>query len=317
MKRNWRNPELRKKYLKGRRLAMTMALNNKISGLNKKIIGVLESLGIEFIPEYKIGPYSFDVFLPEHNVLLEVQGEYWHALPKNKLRDRQKSTYISRYFPDLKLRYLLEIEFLNMESIHSKICNICGMDFGLQDFDFGDLSISEIKFKQANEFLGMWHYLHGARPGSYFGAFLNDELVAVCGFSMPRNQDKDGGKAIELSRFCIHPSRHKKNFASYFVSKCVKLLPERYTKVISFADKTHGHDGTIYKSMNWKHVGTTKPSYWYIKDDGWVFHKRTVYERAVKMGMKEADYVSRHNLIKCHGNGKLKFEFVRRANVPA
>lgn len=47
--------------------------------------------------------------------------------------------------------------------------------------------------------------------------------------------------------------------------------------------------------------------YWYLSIDGWVMHKKTLYDHAIKMGMKEADFASQHGYNKVFGKEKLRF----------
>lgn len=47
-------------------------------------VNILEALNIEYIQQYKlsaIGRY-YDFYLPEYNILIECDGDYWHADPK-------------------------------------------------------------------------------------------------------------------------------------------------------------------------------------------------------------------------------------------
>jgi very-short-patch-repair endonuclease len=42
----------------------------------------LTALGVEFIPQHRIGKYVTDAFIPAANVVVECQGDYWHCNPK-------------------------------------------------------------------------------------------------------------------------------------------------------------------------------------------------------------------------------------------
>jgi very-short-patch-repair endonuclease len=42
------------------------------------------------IPEHRVGRFSVDLALPLLNVAVELDGEYWHSLPKMIDRDRRK-----------------------------------------------------------------------------------------------------------------------------------------------------------------------------------------------------------------------------------
>lgn len=50
---------------------------------------------IAFVPQYEIGgKFHVDAFLPDHNLIVECDGEYWHSLPGNVARDRSKDAYM-------------------------------------------------------------------------------------------------------------------------------------------------------------------------------------------------------------------------------
>jgi asparagine synthetase A len=81
--------------------------------------------------------------------------------------------------------------------------------------------------------------------------------------------------------------------------------------LVSFADSTFGHFGTIYKASNWKQLHVTKPDYHYISQEGFVIHKKTLYDHAQKMGKSESDYVNQFGYMKVFGKSKTKFVLTR------
>jgi len=91
------------------------------------------------------------------------------------------------------------------------------------------------------------------------------------------------------------------------VSRCIKKLNPKYTTIISYCDTTFNHDGATYKACNFKLDGEVKPDYWYVDEDGWVMHKKTLYNHAIKMGMKEKDYAELNKYKKAYGDKKLRF----------
>lgn len=82
----------------------------------------LKDMGIRYESQYWVGRYRADAYLPDYNVLIEVDGEYWHNKPTQQKRDRRKDQfYKSRGFkvarvqskpfmrsPDIWLRGLLK-----------------------------------------------------------------------------------------------------------------------------------------------------------------------------------------------------------------
>ena len=57
--------------------------NSKISRAEREIAEWFAKSSIAFVAQHHIDglTYFFDFFLPEHNLLLEYQGDYWHANP--------------------------------------------------------------------------------------------------------------------------------------------------------------------------------------------------------------------------------------------
>lgn len=187
------------------------------------------------------------------------------------------------------------------------------------------LEIGSVKscdgLSQSNAFLNSFHYAGYGRPAKVvYSAYLDDELIAICKFSPIIRQEVATSMGIppktvlELDRLCISPDRHVKNFASYFISKCIKLVFNKYRDInhlVSFADMTHNHLGTIYKASNWRYIGSTSPNYFYVNKDGLVFHKKTLYNQAVRNKMKESEYARLHGYSRSYGKEKYKYVYDR------
>jgi len=54
----------------------------------------LQKLSIPFETEYRIGKYPCDFVLIQHHIVIEVDGDYWHSLPKRKKLDKIKDAYL-------------------------------------------------------------------------------------------------------------------------------------------------------------------------------------------------------------------------------
>jgi len=78
------------------------------SSLEKITRHILDSIGLKYEQESKIGRYSVDFFIPIVNLVIECDGAYWH---RNKKRDARKNHYLkSRGY---KLIRLAEDEIIN------------------------------------------------------------------------------------------------------------------------------------------------------------------------------------------------------------
>jgi hypothetical protein len=68
-----------------------------------------------------------------------------------------------------------------------------------------------------------------------------------------------GGKTWELARLFILDDVPK-NAETWLIAKSVKFIKANYPDVeflVSYADPSAGHEGTIYKAANWKEDGKT------------------------------------------------------------
>lgn len=81
---------------------------------------------------------------------------------------------------------------------------------------------------------------------------------------------------IELKRLCCIDNTPK-NTESYFIGYTLRWLKKntKLKTVISYADQTYNHTGTIYKATNFKLVGTTNPGK-VIMFEGKRYHDKTI-----------------------------------------
>lgn len=49
---------------------------------------------LNFIEQASIGPWSIDFYLPEHDIIIEADGEFWHNTIKAKMKDRRKDAWL-------------------------------------------------------------------------------------------------------------------------------------------------------------------------------------------------------------------------------
>ena len=168
-----------------------------------------------------------------------------------------------------------------------------------EQFRFDDIQLLTPTIERARRFYAKYHYMGlTKRHGIVLGAYYQQQMVACATVDtltrseMATKQKLEPNQVRELARFCIHPDYHVKNLASWFLAKVVKMVRTEMPNIkllISFADSTVGHDGSIYLAGNWKYDGDTSPSYHYVKGDE-KLHKKTLFNRAVAAGMKEKAY---------------------------
>lgn len=102
----------------------------KMSKLNSKpqilVDNLLNKIGINFIREYPIKHYCIDNYLTESNLMIEVQGDYWHSNP-NKFKDKLTEKQFNRIIKDkskhsyIKNNYNIEVLYLWENDIYNNI----------------------------------------------------------------------------------------------------------------------------------------------------------------------------------------------------
>lgn len=184
-------------------------------------------------------------------------------------------------------------------------------------FSFSDVSFSSSPGSKT--FLESYHYAGFGRSATKsYAAVLDGEVIGefkLASLVRQRVATSSGfpdSRSLELDRFCIKPGYHKKNFSSFMMAACIRLVRRDFPNLaalISFADPRFGHSGGLYRASNWTFVGRTSTSYHYVDEDGSEVNKKVVYVRAVSVGLKESEYVARLGLRKVKTPRKLKFVY--------
>ena len=172
--------------------------------------------------------------------------------------------------------------------------------------------VEPIPKEQTHEWLLKKHYAHRIPPiMESFGLYDGDrKLQGVCTFGMPTRMFNDGDavfggnlsqRTLELNRLVVNENLGK-NVLSFFVSKCLMLLPKPLC-VVSYADSNAGHHGYIYQATNWIFTGKTEPRSKFVDINGKDVHERTIWSR---YGSEEKALASKE-IIKTQQEGKYRY----------
>lgn len=80
---------------------------------------LLSLLKIEYLFQKHLGNFMFDFELPRYHCLLEVDGVYWHSLPKTIERDKLKKTFAKQQ--GYKLIRVSSDELKNKEKVRERL----------------------------------------------------------------------------------------------------------------------------------------------------------------------------------------------------
>tara|TARA_R110001632_G_C11193377_1_gene402344 strand:- start:81 stop:725 length:645 start_codon:yes stop_codon:yes gene_type:complete len=135
-----------------------------------------------------------------------------------------------------------------------------------------DYMVKQITRAECEPFILHIHYAKRWPSISYaYGLFHDGDLVGCITYGSPASPPARTGLAgpdmaghvLELNRLCL--GANLKNEASFLISKSLKLLPQG-TIVLSFADKSKRHTGTVYQAANFLYLGlSAKRTDWAIK----------------------------------------------------
>jgi hypothetical protein len=310
----WQSDEYRRNHAKAR-----SGQAQTLTRPHLKVCSLLDSLGIKYTCEEPLGPWNFDIFIESANLLIEVQGDYWHgdSRPSQQSKDKAISTYIKEYFPHLKLNYIWEHECLTEGSVLAKLKYWLGLDKVEQvEYQFIDVGIALPDTKEADTFFYNWHYQHHGRHGLDIGGYVNGELAVLARFASVSRKEiattlgHQPQEVLELARLVAHPKYQKKNLLSWFLARCegiVKLEKPSVKCLVSFADSTYNHTGAVYKASNWTLARIVEPNYWYVDSAGWAMHKKTLWNHARSLKLSEPEYAAKNGFTKVWGKEKYKF----------
>ena len=141
-----------------------------------------------------------------------------------------------------------------------------------------NFTISKINKSEASAFLKKYHYLgaKGFRTAFTYGLFEEENLLGVCvfhgvsapetcvgAFGLQRNEQQG---IWELGRLAMHTDLNGGNYTSWFVSRAIKQLCKdtEVRAIISYADASAGHLGSIYRALNAIYCGVTTLKFDYI-----------------------------------------------------
>ena len=137
----------------------------------------------------------------------------------------------------------------------------------------------------AKEIVEREHYLHRKPNVTVAFGLLSDlkEVRGVVTYGVPPSHSlqkslcpSDPKLVIELNRLWVHDDEPR-NSESWFVSRTLRLMPPFI--VVSYADTAYGHEGYIYRALNFNYAGrtdATRPLYDYILLDNEGKHSRNV-----------------------------------------
>lgn len=197
--------------------------------IEQVIYDILTSYDVEFKEQYKIENRFADFYIPNKNVIIEADGNYWHsdAVNEDKFYHRDKRNLYLKY--KIHPLFFREDEIINKpEVVESIIIN--KLQLNCRSIYARKCKIVEVKDKKTffNE-----NHLMGVGRGRCIGLSYGDELVAAIQFT-----NRSG--LIDISRFC---TKMKTSVVGGFSKLLKQVLKENFSSIVNFVDCRYG-DGS-------------------------------------------------------------------------
>lgn len=232
---------------------------------------------------------EIDLYLPDHNLGIEFNGNYWHCdIQKPKNYHQEKTIKALQH--NIFLYHIWENEWLNenkKQIIISQIRNLVGLS---EKIYARKTVLKEILAKDCHKFLDENH-LQGFRSSSkYYGLYYNDELVSCMTFGknfLGKTND------MELLRFCNKKGVTIVGGASKLFKNFLKEHSE-CNKIISYCNLSKGK-GDLYLNLGMKYIKITSPNYFWTSNSGEILSRYSTQMKNEDIIMKEKGYMKNYD----------------------
>lgn len=218
-----------------------------------------------------IWPQELDIYIPDLHIAFEVDGMYWHSTEYKSPSYHLDKTLLCEE-RGITLYHVFECEWLSKRPIvESRIRSILGAyDRRLYA---RQLDVRVVPRDDDKAFFAENHLQGPARSTVTYGLYDGDELVMAMSFGRPRFSKKYDWEVIRLAS----------KLGTQVVGGAARLLAafEREHagegRLVSYADLRWSR-GSIYESLGFERVGTSRPDYWYFRDADLMVH-RSAYQK--------------------------------------
>ncbi len=130
-----------------------------------------------------------------------------------------------------------------------------------------DYQIDDCALKEASTLIRKEHYTRGCSNTAVYlhGLYRAGTLVGVAQWLPPTKVcamtvHPEWHRVLSLSRL-VCTSTEPQNGESLLIGRSIRKIrrDRKWKALVTFADESQGHTGTIYRATNWTYVGRTRP----------------------------------------------------------
>lgn len=230
--------------------------NGNIITPHQIIIDWLKEINVEFKinDRQTIKPKELDIFIPGHNLAIEVNGLYWHSVTCNDRRHIDKFNMCRA--AGIKLLQFTDRDIIERpELVKSMILSKLGL---LPNKIMArKCSIVHVEPADAQRLLDQWHYQGRTTNAAKFkGLMYNNSIVAIIGYTLNGTECRIERFACELMTNNVGGYSKLEKFV--IKSNSIKTLVTFSLGLIS--------DGSLYSKNGYTTDGYSLKPEWYVTD---------------------------------------------------
>jgi len=232
---------------------------SNVSSLEVEMAEFLTSINVKFTQNdrIKIRPYELDFFLPDYNIAIEMNGVYWHSTAKTHDKNYHYNKWKRCQENNIQLLTIFEDQWnFSKDKIQNLIKSHCFQKATV--VGARKCQVAYIIAKDARLFVDKYH-IQNFVAGTHFGAFYNNELVAVMTFGYTRGTKRS--RRFELKRFVALPHTSYPGLFSKMFKYAQKEM--QFTEVVSFSDNCW-FTGNLYQKSGFSNTKSLPIGYKYL-----------------------------------------------------
>lgn len=240
-------------------LGVSTIQTTSVSSIENELLEFLSSLNVTAVSQCRniIPPYEIDIFIPDRNIGIEINGCYWHS----ELKGRGRKYHITKTqmceHQHIRLIQIIDTEWKQSPNIVKSRLKAFFQTVSSRVFA-RQCAIEKITSAVCDQFIEE-HHIQGIRSAKHnYGLFYNSTLIAVMSFSSHQLYE------YEMIRFCNKTDYIVVGGASKLFAAFVGDI--KPSSVITYADRRWG-TGDSYSHLGFVHDGYTQPNYWYFKQN--------------------------------------------------
>lgn len=230
-----------------------------ISHINVRYKELLENLGYEVCMEKRVGGYSFDIYLPTRNLVIDINPTYTHNAYYNHWlkQGRDVNYHLNKYRAAIQKGYscLFVWDWDDEQKIIDRL-------IPTKRVYARSCDIKEVPASECNLFLDQFHIQNSCRGQLYrYGLYHEDDLLQVMTFGKPRYRNN---VQFELLRLCSVPGITVVGGASKLFQAFVR--DHDPSSILSYCDPCK-FSGKVYENLGMVLVESTPPNKIWSKPD--------------------------------------------------